>query len=46
MKMVRTRYDLIDAITKAVVIVKAPKFIPATATVTAVKVKSPSHTRI
>jgi hypothetical protein len=43
---VRTRYDFIDAIVIVVAIVMPLRLIPATATVIAVRVKSPSQTRI
>ena len=45
-KIVNTRYVLIDAIIKAITIVALPKFIPATATVIAVKVNKASQTII
>jgi hypothetical protein len=41
-----TKYDLIDAIIIAMAIVTSPRFIPATATVIAVRVNKPIHTRI
>lgn len=44
--IVKTRYDLIEAITKAVATVKLLKFIPATATVIAVKVIKDIHTKM